>query len=342
MNTTIVQQSEHALTHQSIGQSANEAASKAAFSLYRLEKSANTQKAQKRALNHFARFLSSSGMTITADQLWREPATWASITWGLVEAHKLASLNDGASVASINQRLSTIKTYARLAHQAGFIEDGEALRIRSVRGFHGAKVKRNIKANTQVSKDTKPKKNTNTLASSEVKELASVLADDQTARGKRDRLLFHVLFEHGLRSSEVLLLDRQSFRGACLVFDRPKVGLTDCTHFTRPQTQEAYKAYLDSIGNHGPFWQSTRKNGRLTGRPLGRSALDRAIRRWGELIGIKNLSTHDARHTVATKLAQDGMSATKLLDYFGWSSLGTAQRYVDRAKVGNEGVGAIW
>ena len=192
MNTTIVQQSEHALTHQSIGQSANEAASKAAFSLYRLEKSANTQKAQKRALNHFAGFLSSSGMTITADQLWGEPATWASITWGLVEAHKLASLNDGASVASINQRLSTIKTYARLAHQAGFIEDGEALRIRSVRGFHGAKVKRNIKANTQISKDTK-KKDTNTLTSSEVKELASVLVTDQTARGKRDRLLFHVL-----------------------------------------------------------------------------------------------------------------------------------------------------
>lgn len=50
-----------------------------------------------------------------------DPESWRVASWGLVEAFRRLQLDQGYAVESINVRLSTIKTYAGLAHKAGII-----------------------------------------------------------------------------------------------------------------------------------------------------------------------------------------------------------------------------
>ncbi|MCZ7674190.1 MAG: hypothetical protein M5U34_47215 [Chloroflexi bacterium] len=49
------------------------------------------------------------------------PAAWQGVTWGLVEGFVKWLLNQGYSLASVNNRLSAMKVYARLAAKAGAI-----------------------------------------------------------------------------------------------------------------------------------------------------------------------------------------------------------------------------
>ena len=61
----------------------------------------------------FADFLASVG--IPTDELMEAPDEWAAVTWGLVKAFVEWMLQEGYAVGSVNVRLSTIRTYARLA-----------------------------------------------------------------------------------------------------------------------------------------------------------------------------------------------------------------------------------
>jgi hypothetical protein len=63
------------------------------------------------------------------------PVAWQGITWGLVEGFVKWLLNQGYSVASVNNRLSAVKVYARLAARAGAIPPTEHALIREVRGY---------------------------------------------------------------------------------------------------------------------------------------------------------------------------------------------------------------
>lgn len=49
------------------------------------------------------------------------PIAWQGVTWGLVEGFVKWLLRAGYSIASVNNRLSAIKVYARLATKAGVI-----------------------------------------------------------------------------------------------------------------------------------------------------------------------------------------------------------------------------
>jgi integrase len=51
----------------------------------------------------------------------QRPAAWQGVTWGLVEGFVKWLLNQGYSLASVNNRLSAVKVYARLAAKAGVI-----------------------------------------------------------------------------------------------------------------------------------------------------------------------------------------------------------------------------
>jgi integrase len=67
-------------------------------------------------------------------------------------------------------------------------------------------------------------------------------------------------------------------------------------------------------------------------------AMQLRVRQLGELVGAANLSPHDCRHRWATRAAQAGTPITDLRDAGGWSNFDTPSRYVERARVANEGV----
>ena len=70
------------------------------------------------------------------------PVAWQGVTWGLVEGFVKWLLNQGYSLASINNRLSAVKVYVRLAAKAGIIPLAEHALIREVRGYGSTEGKR--------------------------------------------------------------------------------------------------------------------------------------------------------------------------------------------------------
>lgn len=56
--------------------------------------------------------------SLTASDLARDPNAWRGVTWGLVEGFVKWQLRRGYSVGSVNVRLSTVKTYCKLALKA--------------------------------------------------------------------------------------------------------------------------------------------------------------------------------------------------------------------------------
>ena len=61
----------------------------------------------------------------------------------------------------------------------------------------------------------------------------------------------------------------------------------------------------------------------------------------GKRLGYANLSAHDLRHYLATKLAREGLSAHHLMEAMGWQSLATAQHYIEASTIANGAAAAI-
>ncbi|MCB0016193.1 MAG: hypothetical protein KDE09_00315 [Anaerolineales bacterium] len=78
------------------------------------------------------------------------PEAWQGVTWGLVEGFVKWLLNQGYSLASVNNRLSAIKVYARLAGRAGVIPPTDMALIREVRGYGQTEGKRVDEARPKV------------------------------------------------------------------------------------------------------------------------------------------------------------------------------------------------
>jgi integrase len=136
------------------------------------------------------------------------PAAWHGVTWGLVEGFVRWLLNQGYSVASINNRLSAVKVYARLAARAGVLAAEEHALIREVRGYGGTEGKR-VDARRTKSRVGHKKDEALVLTAEQARLLKSRHAP--TPQGIRDRLLICLLLDLGLRASEVAALRVEDF-----------------------------------------------------------------------------------------------------------------------------------
>jgi integrase len=60
--------------------------------------------------------------------------------------------------------------------------------------------------------------------------------------------------------------------------------------------------------------------------------------RFGQLMGIDHVSSHDFRHHAATEMVKQGRPIQELRDWFGWSRESTMPlRYIAAAKVVRRG-----
>lgn len=161
------------------GEAANRAAANYLFADYRQRRAAKTIKTQTAALLLWVQYLAevgAAGALMAEAEAWvpihfgeealdelarhtasqqsslpiiygahycqHVPAAWQGVTWGLVEGFVKWLLNQGYSLASVNNRLSAVKVYARLAARAGVIPPAEHALIREVRGYGSTEGKR--------------------------------------------------------------------------------------------------------------------------------------------------------------------------------------------------------
>jgi integrase len=325
-----------------LGQRANDAAQAGVFSDYRARRAKNTLTRQLVDLETFARYLGSDSDAAqdTAQQLATDPQAWQGVTWGLVDGFVKWALLQGYAVGTINLKLSTVKTYAKLAAKAGVLDAQELAMIRMVAGYSRKEGKRVNEKREQADIPTRKgdKKRDAIVLSKAQAEALKVQPD--TPQGRRDRLLICLILDLGLRVGEVagLTVDNVDLKRGELAFYRQKVDKTQ-THRLVNGLQAAMADYIaQDAPEYGPLLRGSRKGGHLTSAGMSERAITARVRRLGEQIGIEGLSAHDLRHTWATQAARNGTPLDRLQDAGGWNSLAMPARYAEAAKIANEGV----
>jgi integrase len=318
------------------GKAANQAAARHRIADYRARRAEETLRRQTADLNLFAAFLTSAGAP-PAGELDEDPAAWSGITWGLVEAFIKWQLQSGYAVASVNVRLSTIKTYARLAMQAGVVSTQEYALIRSVAGY-SQKEQRRVDQRRELRRIGTKKASPVTISPEQAQALKT---QPDTPQGRRDSLLMALLLDHGLRVGELaaLVVEELEITKGLLRFYRPKVG-KEQIHRLSPDTMRALQAYAacGDLPAAGPLLRRSLKDGSLGEAGVSERGLTQRVCVLGEELGIAGLSAHDCRHFWATSAARHGTDPFSLQEAGGWSSLAMPRRYVEDNQVANEKV----
>ncbi len=345
-----------------VGQAANVAAGAAALADYRRRKSANTLRNHGAALASFGRFLADlagrgraatagAGLDLAgldaAAAAWADldgaalatsAAAWRGVTWGIVEAWKQSLLQEGYSVATVNNRLSTIRVYAGLAGQAGAIPADELTRLAAVGGY-GVKEGRRVDERRPRAR-VGPKKAAAVPLSLDQARALKRPADD-SGQAARDALIMALLLDHGLRVGELaaLTVGALDLDQGLMTFYRPKVDMTQ-THRLTGATATAARRYLAMRPEGAPagLWLASDRRGRLLARPMSARAITKRVGLLGLDHGAPGLSPHDCRHYWATSAAKAGTGVFSLRDAGGWSSVAMPARYVAAADIANEGV----
>ena len=323
------------------GEAANAAATAYAFADYTSRKAANTLTAQRADLRLFSEYLAEAvGAVRTPEDLQAEAAAWLGVTWGIVAAFVPWLLARGLAHSSISRALTTVKTYARLAHKAGAIDSDNALRIRSVLAYSGKEAKRVDEARAQAGTPTRKghKKGEATRITDD--QAKALKGQPDTPQGRRDALLMALLLDHGLRESELehVTMSAIDLAAGTFTFYRPKVDKVQ-THKLSTATLRALRAWVDNghAPDAGPILRGSRKGGELLDTPMSLSAIRQRVRALGEAAGVAGLSPHDCRHYWATRWAGK-VDLLRLQEAGGWSSLEMPRRYVAWAAIANEGM----
>lgn len=357
---------------QQAAQAANQAAAAHLFADYRQRRAAKTIRTQTAALILWAQYLADVGAatdllrqaTLWANEQFSQkqlatlaefaqgqqlptavlyaghycqqmPDAWQGVTWGLVEGFVKWLLNQGYSMATVNNRLSAIQVYARLAAKAGLIPPTEQALIREVRGYGRTEAKRVDEDRSQTRVGYK-KEEAIVLTAVQARQLKT--QHPPTPQGIRDRLLLCLLLDLGLRASEVAALRVEDFAetGIVVVY-RQKTNSTDHMRLTA-DIVTALNDYRPYRRSHGVLLRGSRKNNQLTDDVMSVRAVGARIKILGrDILGIWELSPHDLRHTWATRAAKSS-NPFVLRDAGGWSNMQTPGRYVERSKIVNEGI----
>jgi len=317
---------------------ANEHKARTAFAEYRNRRAANTINRQQSDLARFAEYLATISISATTEALATDPAGWRGMTGEIVAGFVQWQLRTGFAVASCNVRLSTVKSYARLAMQAGVIDMAEFQAIKAVTGYSHKK-QRLIDDARDVKRVGAKKAEAVTLTDEQVQSLKSNHPD--TAQGRRNRLMTGLLLNLGLRVGEVISLRACDFdlQAGTVTFFRPIVDKTQ-THSLVDGLWEAARSYIvqDVIDPQAPLLRASVKGGKLAHNGVTRFGVAKRVQQLGRMVGVDNLSPHDLRHNWAVRAAKHKTDAFTLRDAGGWSSMAVPGRYVEAAKVANEGI----
>lgn len=325
-------------------QAANDADARHTFADHTARKADNTIRRKRADLALFETFLNS--VNVPAAGLYEDPEAWRGVTWGIVKAFAAWQIKQGYAVASINGRLSTVRTYAKLAAQAGTITAEASILIDSVKGYDTKEARHidNQRRAEGIATRTGAKKAEAIFIPADIAEALKTQPD--TPQGQRDALLMCLLLEHGLRVGEIAILTRKAFdmKAGTLTFYRPKVNKTQ-THELTTATHRAAEAYLKHSPADGIIWRKSSKGtGKLSGQMSEVSAtraLTKRVELLGRKAGIEGMSAHDGRHHWATYEARNNTGVDRLMDAGGWNSPAMPMRYIEAAHIANEGTARI-
>lgn len=313
------------------GAVANHYASQGVFGDYLQRLSPATLTAMRYDLGHWCAFLYAGKMLADpdcADTFLTEPSAWAGVTWGQVRAYQEWLLQQGQAVSTVNRRVSTVRALCRLAALAGYLDHDQARLMESIKSI-SRKASRNVDSRRETTRIGNKKASTVLISRYHAGLLKT--HHPETDQGVKDRLLFCLLIDLGLRAGEVVAITRADVdqQARTIRIYRQKTGHTQTLQFTR-DLGLAIDTYLvrHPEGEGKLLDHSTR-------------SLTKRVRVFGDRYGYSFLSAHDLRHYLATDLARAGLNAHQLMEAMGWQSIATAQRYIEASAIANSAAAAI-
>lgn len=263
---------------------------------YRQDKAPRTLSGQRDAIAVFEAYLTEAGVPMQgmADDL----APWSAVSAGLVNGFVRWCLARGYRIRSINNRLSVLRTYARLAAEAGHLPQERYQAITLVRTI-SHKEGRNLDAErAQTSVGTQKAEPTRIspahVATIKQQLLAETMRVDTLA--SRDLLLFVLAAEHSLRCSELALLKRESLDlEAGLLRIYRKKGDRWQLHQLTPSALVAAQWYLQLCAVETWLFP-----GEQPGTGLATRSIYERFVAAGKRVSLEKLGPHDLRHYYAT------------------------------------------
>jgi integrase/recombinase XerC len=193
--------------------------------------------------------------------------------------YKAELLARGASEATINRRLSVLRSLLRYAHGRGLaICDGRGL-------IEGEKVR--------------PHEGQKSLDPRTLKHLMAAPGHG-SLRGRRDTAIMRLLCENALSRSELHGLNVEDFSPdeRCLQLQVRNGGSRESVPLSRP-TADAVAAYLSAAGHGGepfaPLFRSLDHRPGVGGERLSADGLYFLVRQYGAAIGVEDLTPHRLR-----------------------------------------------
>ena len=316
------------------GDQASTAAAYSRFNEYRSRRAQQTLRRQDADLLLFREYLQSAG--VHTGELTSDAGAWRVVTWELIEAFISWQLQLGYALASINVRLSSIKTYSRLAMQVGTLTPQEYALIRAVQGFSNREQAR-IDQNRPVKRIGWKKAAAVKISASEA---AALKSQPDTPQGRRDALMMCLLLDQGLRVGELAALKVNDFDLAegMLRFFRPKVDI-EHVHRLTPATLAALNACLDAgeLIHNELLLRRSRKTEELGVAGMSDRAITGRVCFLAERLGLMGLSAHDCRQHWATSAAHQGTDPLALQEAGSWTSLADPRRSIKDNDIANYG-----
>ena len=144
----------------------------------------------------------------------------------------------------------------------------------------------------------------------------------------RDRLLFDLIYRHGLRRREVALIsvDDVSLRNRCIWISRVKQGISGMYRL-HPKTIALLRAYLPTrhVGGGRFLFQSVRR----PGAAISPSLIYYLFRRYATAANLPEgrRNVHVFRHSIAVHFMNEGIDSADVKDWLGHRSISSTMIY---------------
>lgn len=235
-----------------------------------------------------------------------ELTDWAEVEHLHVRSWMVDLLESGCRERTINRKLSALKSFFKYQKARGWMEHNPMQKVIAPKSG---------------------KRLPSFLRESEVQHLLAPERFTADFGGLRDRLLLCILYEVGLRRSELIDLTDQSFdRSSMLVRVKGKGGKVRLVPVQRSlvELMESYRqCRANTFGPDAPRLLLTD-----AGKPLYPKLVYNLVRRYlGQVTTAERRSPHVLRHTFATHLTNNGADLNAVKGLLGHSSLAATQLY---------------
>jgi site-specific recombinase XerD len=138
-------------------------------------------------------------------------------------------------------------------------------------------------------------------------------------RSKRDKAIFLVAYRHGLRASEIGLLQRADVdvKQGRVSIHRLK-GSISAVYPMQPDVLKAIRSYLRTRDDESPYLFLSNRN-----VPIGRFMLWELMQQYGEVAGLpeEKRKFHCLKHSIATHLLDAGADLAFVKDWLGHANI---------------------